>query len=192
MSVEKQTTLQTALKEWSVAVDALSRGETAVLLRKGGIKEHNGRFIAQAERAVLFPTFEHQKPELLKPHYQSLVTPVSAGWHPPTIELKAWAEISHIFLTTDEHKVSALADFHIWQPQLAQERLKWKPQQPLYVMALRVYRLPEPVIIPWTESYKGCRSWVDLDEALVIERALPAIAEMEYKAEVAKIEALLS
>ena len=83
MSVEKQTTLQTALKEWSVAVDALSRGETAVLLRKGGIKEHNGRFIAQAERAVLFPTFEHQKPELLKPHYQSLVTPVSAGWHPP-------------------------------------------------------------------------------------------------------------
>ncbi|PZO18283.1 MAG: hypothetical protein DCF25_09980 [Leptolyngbya foveolarum] len=186
------TIIQAALKEWSVAVDALSRGETIVLLRKGGIKEHKGRFTAQAERAVLFPTFEHQKPELLKPHYQSLVPPVSSGWHPPTIELKAWAEISDIFLTTDEEKVLALADFHIWRSQLAQERLKWKPQQPLYVMALRVYLLAEPMIIPWTESYRGCRSWVDLDEALVVEKALPAIAETDYKAEVAKIEALLS
>ncbi len=187
-----RTTIQTALKEWSVAVEALSKGETIVLLRKGGIKERKGRFVAQAARAVLFPTFEHQKPNLLKPHYQSLVMPVSPGWHPPTIELKAWAEISDIFLTTDEEKVAALADFHIWQPQLAQERLKWKPQQPLYVMALRVYLLAKPVIIPWTESYRGCRSWVDLDEALVVEKALPAIANADYKAEVAKIAALLS
>ena len=184
--------IQTALKEWSVAVDALAKGETIVLLRKGGIKEHKGRFVAQADRAVLFPTFEHQKPELLKPYYQSSVTPVSPGWHPPTIELKAWAEISDIFLTTDEEKVSALAGFHIWQPQLAQERLKWKPQQPLYVMALRVYALAEPAIIPWSESYRGCRSWVELDEALAVEKALPAIADTDYKAEVSKIAALLS
>ena len=184
--------IQTALKEWSVAVDALSQGETIMLLRKGGIKERKGRFVAQEARAVLFPTFEHQKPDLLKPQYQRLVKPVSPSWHPPTIELKAWAEISDIFLTTDEEKVLALANFHIWQPQLAQERLKWKPQQPLYVMALRVYLLPEPVIIPWTEGYRGCRSWVDLDEALVVEKALPAIAEADYKAEVSKITALLS
>ena len=56
--------LQTALKEWSVAVDALAEGEMMVLLRKGGIKEDNGRFQAQAQKAILFPTFEHQKPEL--------------------------------------------------------------------------------------------------------------------------------
>ena len=186
------TSVQTALKEWSVAVDALSKGETIVLLRKGGIKEQSGRFTAQAEQAVLFPTFEHQKPELLKPKYQPLVEPVRSGWHPQTIELKAWAQITNIFLTTDEAKVAALADFHIWQPQLAQERLKWKANQPLYVMALRVYSLSSPVAIPWLESYRGCRSWVELDESLVVDESLPAIADAEYSAQVAELEALLS
>ncbi|MGC1218532.1 MAG: DUF1802 family protein, partial [Phormidesmis sp.] len=56
-----------ALKEWSVAVDALAAGETILLLRKGGIKEDNGQFSAQADRAMLFPTFEHQRRDLLKP-----------------------------------------------------------------------------------------------------------------------------
>ena len=186
------TSIQTALKEWSVAVDALTKGETIVLLRKGGIKEQSGRFKAQAEQAVLFPTFEHQKPELLKPKYQALVEPVRSGWHPQTIELKAWAQITHIFLTTDEAKVAALADFHVWQPQLAQERLKWKPNQPLYVMALRVYSLPAPVTIPWLESYRGCRSWVELNEALVVDDLLPAIADADYNAQVAEIAALLN
>lgn len=183
--------IQTALKEWSVAVDALSRGETIVLLRKGGIKEEKGRFTAQAERAVLFPTYEHQKSELLKPKYQSLVKSVDSGWHPDAIELKAWAKISDIFLTTDEEKVAALADFHIWQSQLAQERLKWKPKQPLYVMALRVYLLPEPVSIPWQERYRGCRSWVSLAESLAVDEMLPAISDTEYKAQVADLTALL-
>lgn len=185
------TTIKTALKEWSVAVDALAAGDTIVLLRKGGIKERKGRFVAQAERAVLFPTFEHQKPDLLKPKYREGVVPVSSSWHPETIELKAWAEVSDIFLTQDEAKVAALSKFHIWQPQLAEERLKWKPQQPLYVMALRVYQLPQPVAIPWSQRYRGCRSWVELEEALVVDDGLSAIADADYKTRVAEIAALL-
>ena len=129
--------INTALKEWSIAVDALAAGETMLLLRKGGIKEVGGRFCAQAEQVVLFPTFEHQKPELLKPQYQSAVQPVEQGWHPQTITLKAWAKVTNIFLTYEADKVAALADFHIWQPSLAQTRLKWKAKQPLYVLTLR-------------------------------------------------------
>ena len=184
--------IQTALKEWSVAVDALSKGETVVLLRKGGIKEEQGKFLAQAESALLFPTFEHQKAALLKPKYQSQVVPVSSGWHPQAIELKAWAEITEIFLTLDEEKVAALADFHIWQPQLAQERLKWKPKQPLYVMALRVYLLSQPLSISWSDRYQGCRSWISLEEALTVDKKQPAISEADYSTLVGEIAALLS
>ncbi len=108
--------LKAALKDWSVAIDALAQGETIVLLRKGGIKEHQGRFSAAADRAILFPTFEHQRPELLKPQYQAAVVPVVTGWHPETITLKAWADITHIFLTDDEAEVAALSALHIWQP----------------------------------------------------------------------------
>lgn len=184
--------IQTALKEWSVAVEALSQGEMILLLRKGGIKEQKGRFSTQAERAILFPTFEHQKAELLKPEYQGRVAPVRSGWHPQAIEMKAWAEIAEIFLTTDEDKVLALADFHIWQPRLAQERLRWKANQPLYVMVLRVYKLSEPVVIPWSDRYRGCRSWVSLEEPLKVDKERPAIAEADYSAQVNKISALLA
>lgn len=184
-------TLQTALKEWSVAVDALANGETIVLLRKGGIRETKGRFSAQADRAVLFPTFEHQKPALLKPAYRDLVKPVSAGWHPQTITLKAWAEITHIFLATEAEKVAAIADFHIWQPQLAQERLKWKPKQPLYVMALRVYPFSEPISIPWQSSYGGCRSWITLAEELKVSGDQPVLSEPDYREKVQAIQTCL-
>jgi len=186
--------IKTALKEWSVAVDALANGETMLLLRKGGIKEVGGSFSAQADRVVLFPTFEHQKPELLKPQYQAAVEPVTAGWHPQTITLKAWADITHIFLTHEADKVAALADFHIWQPNLAESRLKWKAKQPLYVLALRAYRLPEPLTVAWDDAYGGCRSWISLvnDVVATPSEEMAAIASATYQDKVAAIDQLLS
>ncbi|MEL7224821.1 MAG: DUF1802 family protein [Cyanobacteria bacterium P01_D01_bin.36] len=186
--------INAALKEWSVAVDALAAGETMLLLRKGGIKEVGGRFCAQAEQVVLFPTFEHQKPELLKPQYQSAVQPVEQGWHPQTITLKAWAEVTNIFLTYEADKVAALADFHIWQPSLAQTRLKWKAKQPLYVLTLRAYRLPTPIKVDWDDAYGGCRSWITLADDIRVDEneALAAMKVAEYQDRVDAIAQILS
>lgn len=184
---DQVTTLTAALKEWSVAVDALAKGEMLLLLRKGGIKEEGGKFSAKAERAVLFPTFEHQKPELLKPAYRDAAQPVEAGWHPETITLKAWAEITDIFLTDEAEKVAALSEFHIWQPNLAQERLRWKPKQPLYVMALRAYRFQAPITIPWKAAYGGCRSWITLEDSITAVGSDAAIADAQYQAQVETI-----
>ena len=185
--------IQTALKEWSVAVDALANGDTSVLLRKGGIKESQSTFSAESETVILFPTFEHQKPELLKSAYQKAVVPVEKGWHPPTIMLTAWAEITHIFLTDDAEQISALADFHIWKPQLAQDRLKWKPKQPLYVLTLRAYRLPSPVALPWQPEYGGCRSWLTFPEGVEVpDLDEPVIATADYQRQVDAIAAVLS
>jgi hypothetical protein len=186
--------IKTALKEWSVAVEAIAQGKTLLLLRKGGIKEQQGRFVTEADCVVLMPTFEHQRPELLKPPYRASVEPVSPGWHPPTLTLKAWAEITHIFLTHDADKVEALSAFHIWQPAVAQTRLNWKPKQPLYVLALRAHRWLEPVTLPWDAAYGGCRSWVTLAESFETEEKASevAIADADYSAQVTAIEALLS
>ncbi|MGB3295456.1 MAG: DUF1802 family protein [Phormidesmis sp.] len=184
--------IKTALKEWSVAVDALAAGETILLLRKGGIKEHQGRFSAEANRVALFPTFEHQRPELLKPQYRKSVEAVPQGWHPETITLKAWADITHIFLTDDADKVAALAAFHIWQPQLAQARLKWKPKQPLYILTLRAYRLAEPAIVPWQATYSGCRSWLPFELKTDLIDSLPAVADADYRTTVEAIETILA
>ncbi|MEL6940898.1 MAG: DUF1802 family protein [Cyanobacteria bacterium J06598_1] len=184
--------LTAALKEWSVAVEALTSGETVLLLRKGGIKEEKGRFSAVTDQVVLFPTFEHQKRELLKSQYQSSVEPVPSGWHPQIVQIKAWAEITHIFLTQDADRVAALSPLHIWQPQLAQERLKWKANQPLYVLALRAYRFLSPSEIAWQDSYGGCRSWISLETGMETTGSEPAIATPEYLRQVAEIEACLT
>lgn len=179
--------LTTALKEWSVAVEALANGDTILLLRKGGIKEAKGKFSADMDRVVLFPTFEHQKPALLKPAYRDAVQPVETGWHPDSITLKAWADITDIFLTNDADKVAALSEFHIWLPNLAQERLKWKPKQPLYVLALRAYRLQNPIHLPWDAAYGGCRSWITLNESISIEGSTATMTDADYQAQIKAI-----
>ncbi len=190
--------ITTALKEWSVAIDALANGETMVLLRKGGIKEQQGKFVAQAKQVLLFPTFEHQQRDLLKPDYQAAVYPVEPGWHPQAITLKAWADITHIFLTDEADKVTALSAFHIWQPQLAQSRLKWKPKQPLYVLALRVYRLAGPVRVPWQAAYGGCRSWIELEPGIEVDTEVgsrekeAAIATPQYLAQLNALKSALA
>lgn len=155
-----------ALKEWQVAVAALAQGETILLLRKGGIREVGGRFTVQHDRVLLYPTYEHQQPQLLKSPYNQQVTPVVSGWHPEQITITAWAEITHTFQVTELNQVTALLPFHIWNAQFVTERVKWKPKQPLYGLLLRVYRVPQPQQIAYHPTYGGCKSWIELKAAI--------------------------
>ncbi len=68
--------LTQALKEWAVAVEALESAKTIMLLRKGGIREQGGRFTVAQDQVLLYPTYEHQQPHLLKPAYSSQIQPV--------------------------------------------------------------------------------------------------------------------
>ena len=55
-----------ALKEWSLALRAIREGRQTILLRKGGIVEETGAFDVVSDRFILFPTFYHQDPEILR------------------------------------------------------------------------------------------------------------------------------
>jgi hypothetical protein len=184
--------LVAALKEWAIALDALLSGDTILLLRKGGIQEAGGRFSVAQSRVLLYPTYEHQQPHLLKPPYAAQVQPVSSGWHPETVAIAAWADITHIFQITTAETVEALLPFHIWTAALAAERLKWKPQQPLYVLLLRVHRLAESLTLPYQESYGGCKSWIDVK--LPVRYAAnpfadaPVLTHEQYNSRVKEIE----
>lgn len=169
-----------ALKEWAVAVGALARGETILLLRKGGIREQGGRFTVEQQRVWLYPTYEHQQPHLLQPAYASQVTPVEPGWHPAQVEIAAWAEITHILQIAEVARVTALEPFHIWNDQFVGDRLKWKPNQPLYALLLRVYALPSLQVIPYQPEYGGCRSWIELATAIDPDLARPVLSDAAY------------
>ncbi|MDC0833638.1 hypothetical protein CKA32_006599 [Geitlerinema sp. FC II] len=169
-----------ALKEWSVAVDALLRGETVALLRKGGIREKEKSFQVKCDRAFLYPTYEHQKPELLKPEYAATVTPVESGWRPKTVAIAGRAEITHRFLVESWETAETVADEFVWNRQFVRDRLVWKPEKPLFLLLLRVYRLREPREIPVLPQYGGCRSWIELAADLTFDDGDAVFDEVAY------------
>ena len=181
-----------ALKEWAVAVDALEQGNMIMLLRKGGIKEEGNRFSVTHNRILLYPTYEHQQPNLLKPEYAAQVTPVTSGWHPETVQISSWAEITDILLVSDEKAVVTLLPYHIWNEQFVSDRLRWKPRQSLFILLLRTYRLPQPQLINYRSEYGGCRSWIDLTEAINLEGIVPVLDDTTYTAQVTQIRNLLT
>jgi len=176
-----------ALKEWAVAVDALEQGKTIMLLRKGGIKEEGKRFQVAHPQILLYPTYEHQQPNLLKTEYAHQVKPVTSGWHPETVRIGSWTKITDIFSISEPSAVAALLPYHIWNEKFVSDRLQWQPHQALSVLLLRTYQLPHPQFIPYLPEYGGCRSWIDLAQPISLDGIVPVLSDAEYAQQVAAI-----
>jgi hypothetical protein len=191
-NVKTLSAITHALKEWAVAVNALEQGKTIVLLRKGGIHERGGQFTVAHRQVLLYPTFEHQKPELLKPEYAALVEPVSSGWHPETVRIGSWAEVTHIFQVTDAARVAALLPYHVWNTSFVTDRLNWQPNSALYVLLLRTHQLHQVHHIPYQKKYGGCKSWIDLVETTDRTNSTPILSEAIYTRQSTEIEQALN
>jgi len=201
MTIAKQSlpTVTHGLKEWQVAVTALEQGETIVLLRKGGLREAKGQFAIAHQHILLYPTYEHQQPHLVKEQYANAIVPVTPGWHPETVRLGSWATITDSVQVSEAAPLAALLPFHIWNEAFAAERLKWKPSQPIEVLLLRVYRLAQPQIIPYNPVYGGCKSWLDLSNAIAqtdgfasaLANSTPVLNTSDYRDRCANVLALV-
>ncbi len=180
-----------ALKEWAVAVKALEQGNTILLLRKGGIKEISGQFQVNHNPVLLYPTYEHQKPHLLKSDYAAFVHAVPSGYHPEKITISSWAKITNIFQVKKLSIIQQLYPDHIWAENFVQKRFNWKPNQPLFVLLLRVFLLPQPLTIPYESTYGGCRSWIQLSQDISLANSHPVISENTYHQKVEKISNII-
>jgi hypothetical protein len=170
-----------ALKEWAAVVHALLEGEQIVDLRKGGIREQGRHFDVPARRFWLYPTAEHQKPELLKAAYRHWADLAHAAPVGQAITLQGWADITDVATITEPEQLAALDSKTVWSDSYAQSRLKWKRRDPLWVLVLRVHRLREPLTVAWQDYYGGCTSWVPLaglpaTDAVASEPALSDVA----------------
>ncbi|YAF95486.1 MAG: DUF1802 family protein [Nodularia sp. CChRGM 3473] len=188
--MELTTTLH-ALKEWAVAINALENGKTIMLLRKGGIHEKNGRFQVAHEQILLYPTYEHQQAFMLKTEYANLVYPVTPGWHPEKVPISSWAKITDILPVSEESIVKALLPFHVWNEHFISDRLKWKPRQPIYILLLRTYKLPQKIEIPYHHEYGGCKSWIDLVQPIQLKGAEPVLSDCNYTELVETIRSII-
>ena len=171
--------LNVALKEWDVVCQALENGRQMLLLRKGGIIEAIGGFELEQQRFLLFPTFLHQKREMLKP--EALGSLKTLAEEPQSIRITGAAEVTDILRVTDRKQMDALSQEHIWEPPLIDMRFNYRPQNPLYLLLVRAYRLAEAVTIANTPGYAGCKSWVPLDQSVDCRTAIPAIDDSAYE-----------
>ena len=172
-----------ALKEWAVAVDTMARGEQIMILRKGGIHRDDKEFQVLHQEFLLFPTYEHQKRELLKDGYdEALARTLEENDVPGLVTLSYWCTVTDMFQIGDEGALASLADHHMWSDDYAQKRLHWRPKQSLTVALLRLYRMVQPQALPVLDEYIGCKSWVDLGQEVPLGYLEPVLTDEQYEA----------
>jgi hypothetical protein len=174
-----QHPLTHALKEWAVAVEALERGETALVVRKGGIREK--AFAVPKTRFLFFKGYEHQKPEQLKSTYHDLLRSIPNRRDDEPVIFTSFAEVYGAYEVSEAEELEALNPHHIWTHEYAESRLKWRPKKPLTVIVLRTYLLPEPMVLEYRESYGGCKSWIELEEAVPTTGSRPALEDPAFE-----------
>ena len=182
-----------AFKEWAITIQALSEGRQVLLLRKGGIYEAGGRFQVASPEFFLYPTLEHQRADLLKPDYQPRLARLLAEDRSDgkTVTLTHYARVTDVFQVTEPAKLNALAPHHIWSDAYAEVRLHWKPRTPVYVMALRVYRLAQPNTQPILPAYAGCTSWLDMADGITLQGMTPVLSDDQYEQRTRQIKEAL-
>ena len=171
MTATLPPTLNVALKEWATVCRALATGRQTLLLRKGGISESIGGFELEHNQFLLFPTYLHQNLESLKPEAHADFQPHTA--EPDQIDLSLAATVTDIHQLKSRQQMDDLDDQHIWRAPLIDMRFNYRPQNPLYLLVLRAYRLAKPTTIPNTPAYAGCKSWVPLDQPIPPTNATP-------------------
>ena len=176
-----------ALKEWAVLADAIGRGEQMLLLRKGGIADPAGGFQLKQREFWLYPTWEHQKEEFLRPEFRPRLKQAA----PPgaDVPLQVYAGVACQKEVKELSGLAKLQRYHLWSEEFLRQRQAYKPELPTQVLVLRAYRLRKPALHPVRPEYAGCKSWVELGEEVSYEGAEPV---MENKRFLAVLEEIVS
>ncbi len=173
-------TLSHAFKEWSVICAALAQGRQGVILRKGGIAEEGGGFRVEQRQFWLYPTFVHQEREGIIPEALPLLAQAEAERPAGNqVRLSHFAEITDIYELHDIVGALSLQGLHLWSIATVEKRFAYR-RPGLTALAVRVWRAPTPALLTETPEYAGCKSWVDLGQALSTEGATPVLDEAAF------------
>jgi hypothetical protein len=186
--------LSHGLQEWAVCCTALDQGRIMLVVRKGGIHERGGGLFApEHQRFALLPTFLHQDATRVLPVYAGEYFSANAiDPQPGSITIRLWAEARQIWQVNALERVQALNKELLWNSDELVRRFAYRDQPWLYVVALRIHRLPSPLVIPDHPSYAGCRSWIPLQAGVATSGSRPVLDEATYASRLAGIERMLT
>ncbi len=164
----------TALKEWSTVIDALGRGEQAVLIRKGGIADP--KFGLEATQFYLYPTYFHQ----------------GEDEHRPRVRITHWCEVVRMWSVREHDALQRLAPLVAIPAETLDARYRFRPDQALHIVGVRAFALPQPVDVAFRDEYAGCRSWLSVDEEIDVEGSAPVLSDAALEAKFTNIDSLLA
>ncbi len=178
----------TALKEWASVVEALKDGRQILMLRKGGLADAGKSFSVKESEFFLYPNVTHQEEQHIRPD-QRVAIKREPGDN--TVHIDTYAVVEKALDVKDLAPLHRLAEYHIWEPSFIDMRFNYKPQNPLWLLLTRAYRLPKTIRLHETDAYRGCKSWVPLMTRLSTAGATPVLTDAEFAAKVAGVEKAL-
>ncbi len=178
---ESSLTERAALKEWAVLVDAMGRGDIIAMVRKGGIREQRAGFSVRHERFLFYPTFFHEKLNELQERFRDGLG-VSHARKPDAdaIRIEFVADVAAIWPVAELDTLSAIGGEHGLEWAAVESRFHYKNKPGVQVVAVRVSRLLEPVVIPEVKRYQGCVSWVQLDTDVDVSNTTPVLDDTSF------------
>jgi hypothetical protein len=179
-----------ALKEWATVVRALETGDQTVLLRKGGILDVTSGFVVESKKFLLFPTFEHQSIDNLKPKFHNYLD-LAKKSKPAEGQNKitSYAEVMAEADLVSEEKINKLSEFHIWSDSYIKTRLSWMPDKAIKAVFLKAYRIPE-CEIQLKPEYQGCKSWIDINAKL--DSGKPVLDKLDLDSRLEKFREIVN
>jgi hypothetical protein len=173
-----------AFKEWAVVCDSLARGEQTIILRKGGIHEGRAGFRVAHREFWLLPTTFHAAADALTQRGQTLLANVAnlTG----AFRIAQFAVVEEVLELSREEDALALEGLHIWSPATVRERFHYK-RPGLYCLIARIYSRPQSFEVIETPAIAGCRSWVELPEAMGTEGMIPALVDDAFAQAVGEV-----
>ena len=173
--------LSIAFKEWAVICRALAEGRQSLILRKGGISEVGGVFRPEHDEFLLYPTFFHEQHRTgIKPEFLPLLEAAEAD-RPPAghVRFTHFARVLATEHVADLDALLALGQLHAWTADTVRQRFHYRSPG-LYVLRVRVFRLPSPVEVVERPEYAGCKTWVELDSPVPTAGAEPVCYDSDH------------
>ena len=184
--------LSVGLQEWAVVCSGLGDGRLMLILRKGGIHERGGGlFSPEHPRFALLPSYLHQSSDRVATGMRGDVQGTRLPPEPGSIRISHWAEAVRTWDCRDLMSLQSLEAESPYTPAEIATRFAYRDEPRLFAVALRVYRLPVPVLIPDDPAYAGCRSWITLRAPLAPTGSIPVLASGFFEARLERISTLL-
>jgi hypothetical protein len=178
---------QIAFKEWAVVCAALAAGRQTIILRKGGIDEGREGFHVAHHEFWLLPTRFHQDPAQLTSDAQPLWQQVrDQPLRPGEFSIDLYAMVHKVFEVREMAALQRIADQHILSAETIEQRFHYR-HPGLFVLAVRIHRIPQPHEVGDSPYIAGCKSWVELPGAISTAGATAVLDDTAFDARIGAI-----